>query len=389
MIRLLDGSTPLRSVLPAGQSVAAWHAALVAEIAAGLSPAHAVLLARPEQTGATLSWWAEGTNATRYGDLPEAARRQLDAALGAILSDIRRLAESGTAPVVRAAWPALRELPDMGHLWAVDGRPVLAGWGHLDAASPVGAANRLHRLDDGVAWRAPPAWPWQPYAAALLLLAVLAGAAGLLLPLAATWFTAAPASCAVPPEQLEAMRRQAAEDSRGAELRTLLASLTDEIGRRQLQCPVPVAPPPPAAAPRPPQPPAPPPRADLPQERWDRRDLSMLEGCWTLNSSMTVTNEGTGRVSPIASWQQCFDGQGSGRQTLVLQDGRRCEGPLSAAFAPDDQLRVTEPQACRGTVNISPSLRTCRRSSDTEAVCEGHNVSGPRAGILYTGRFRR
>ncbi len=391
MIRLLDGSAGLRAILPAERDAVGWHAAVSAEIAAGLSPAHAALLARPQPEGKALAWFAEGSAAVRYADLPEPDRRALDAALGSILSDIRRLAERGTAPAVRAAWPGLREIPDMGHVFAVDGRPVLAGWGHLAAQDPVGASTRLARLDDGVAWRADPARPWLPYAATLALLAVLGLAAGLLLPRVAGWLAPVPAACSVVPGQLEAMRRQAAEDSRGAELRTLLATLTDAVGRRQLQCPVPMAAAPaPAPAPAPAVPaPPPPPRADLPQEKWDERDLSMLEGCWTLASSMMVSNDNTGQSSPIASWRQCFDGHGAGRQTMVLRDGRRCEGPLGAVFTPESLLRVSEPSACRGTVAITPTVRTCRRTSDTEAVCEGRDMSGARGGVLYTGRFRR
>ena len=126
MIRLLD-AVPLRSVLPNGRDPAAWHTALTSEIAQHLSPAHAAVLAKPEQTESGWAWTTNGAARTRYADLPGQSRRALDAALGAILSDIRRLAESGVAPVVRQAWPVLREIPDMGHVFAVDGRPVLAG----------------------------------------------------------------------------------------------------------------------------------------------------------------------------------------------------------------------------------------------------------------------
>lgn len=385
MIRLPDTGPALRSVLPADRDIVSWHAALAAEIAARLSPAHAALLARPDARAGTLSWTADGGAAVRYGDLPEAARRQLDAALGAVLSDIRRLADSGTAPVLRAAWPALREIPDMGHVFAVDGRPVLAGWGHLHAADPVGASARLARLDDGVPFRARPRAPWGLYAATALVLLLLGAGAGLLLPGLAARLLPAPAACTTVPGQLEAMRRQATEDSRGAELRTLLATLTEEIGRKQLQCPVPTAP-----APRPPaQPPAQPPRADLPQDRWERRDLSLLEGCWTLTSSMTVTNESRNESSPVTTWRMCFDGQGSGRQTIALENGKQCAGPLAAAFAENDALRVTEPENCRGSFNLNQSVRLCRRVSDSEAICEGRAVAGARAGVLFTGRFRR
>lgn len=104
MIRLSETATgTLRCLLPPGRDAASWHAALVGEIAHHLSPAHAVLLARPEPVAGGLAWFAEGVTRTRYAELPADGRRALDTALGTVLSDIRRLAESGAASAVREA----------------------------------------------------------------------------------------------------------------------------------------------------------------------------------------------------------------------------------------------------------------------------------------------
>ncbi len=392
MIRLIEAASgTLRPLLPPGRDAPLWHAALTAEIARHLSPAHAALLARPEPTAGGMAWLADGAARSRYADLPAAGRRALDVAAGAILSDIRRLAESGKAPVVREAWPALMEIPDMGHLFAVDGRPVLAAWGHAGAgASGCGAAlpaGRLARLDDGVPWRAAPRPPWRRYAAAMGVLAGLALASGLLLPMASHWFVDQPAACAIVPGQLDAFRGQTELDSRGQELRTLLATLTEEVGRAQLLCPVAVTPQAPAPAPRPS--PASPPRTDLPQDRWDRHDLAMLEGCWNLYTTITVFREdGTGG-SKVRSWRQCFDGRGAGRQTIALEDGRQCDGALAASFDQDAALRVTEPTACHGSLHLARSERLCRRLGDAEAECSGHTIEGGLSGHQYGGRFRR
>ena len=384
MIRLAEAAAgTLRSALPPGRDAAAWHAALSAEVAQHLSPAHAALLARPEPAGGGMAWVADGASATRYADLSAADRRALDAAAGAILSDVRRLAESGVAPAVREAWPALRRVPDAGHLHAVDGRPVLSAWGHHDPGEAGGVGwGRLARLDDGAPWRASPPRPWRRYAAMLGVLGALALLAGLLLPLAAPVLVPRPAACAIVPGQLDAMHQQAAVEARGQELQTLLATLTEETGRRQLLCPVPGAPP---AAP----PPAAAPRADLPQDRWTRRDLSMLEGCWSLRTGMAVSDESGTHSSDIHTWTQCFDGHGAGQQTVVVEDGRRCEGPLSAAFGEGGVLRVTEPASCAGTLHLNRSERLCRRLGDAEAECDGRMVEGNLPGHIYHGRFRR
>ncbi len=397
MIRLLE--TQGGSVMPSSRDAVRWHRALTDEIGRHLSPEHARLLARPEPVAGGLAWVADGTARTRYADLPADGRRALDVALGAILSDIRRLAESGASPAVREAWPALREVPDMGHVFAVDGGPVLAGWGH---GGDGAASGRLARFDDGVRWRAAPRAPWRTYGAVLGTVVLLALAAGLLLPSLAARFVGAPPACAAVPGQLQAMRDQAAQESRGAELQTLLASLTDEAGRRQLQCPIPVAPAAPTPAPVPaprPAPPPPhadmpphadlPPRADLPQTRWDRRDLSMLAGCWRLDTGLSVSDRNHDHSSRVRLWQMCFDEHGSGQQTESVEDGRQCAGPLSASFAPDGRLLVTEPEPCQGTLHMVPSTRLCRRTSDREAQCDGVNRGSPEGQRDYEGIFRR
>lgn len=387
MTRLMEARDgTLRPLLPPGRDPPAWHDALANEIAQHLSPAHAAILSRPERVAGGMAWDAPGQR-TRYADLPADSRRALDAALGAILSDIRRLAESGAAPAVRDAWPALREVPDPGCVFAVDGRPVLAAWGHAGSGAP----GRLARHDDGVPWRPAPRPRWGLYGATLGVLALLALVSGFALPAASRWLAPKPNACAIVPGQLDALAGQMREENRGEELRTLLATLTEEVGRRQLQCPIAVIPQPAPAPPAPPpaQPPPAPPRADLPQERWDRRDLSMLEGCWTLGTTLYVFNDDRTRRAGVSSWRMCFDGAGRGAQTITLEDGRRCTGPLGASFN-GDALLVTEPTECAGPgLNLSRSERLCRRLGDTEADCAGRLVAGPRSGQAYSGRFRR
>jgi hypothetical protein len=237
-------ATALRPLLPLDHDLVARHAALVAELAAHLTPRHAAILARPVARPTAWQWCARGTAMRRFADLSAEDRRALMAAGGAILSDVRRLAESGIAPAVAAAWPALREIPDPNCIFAVDGRPVLTAWGH---APTDGAASLFAVYDDGVTWRAPPRVPWNAYAAALACVAVLALAAGLLLPDTMSWAVPAPMACRVAPDQLDALVRQSQVRSLGEDLTRLLASVDDDIGRMQLLCPLPAAIPRPAS----------------------------------------------------------------------------------------------------------------------------------------------
>lgn len=390
MTRLIETRDGTLRPLLAGRDMVAWHTALVQEIAAQLSPTHAAVLAQPVRTASDTAsgttsgtaWETAGARATRYSDLPTEQRRALERALGAILSDIRRLAESGTAPTVREAWPALAEVPDMGHVYAVDGRPVLTAWGH------EGVAGRLLAFDDGVAWRPVPRRRLGLYGVVFASLAALGLGAGLLWPVATQFLVPVPSACRVAPGQLAAMGAQLREEGRGEELRTLLASLTDEIGRRQLQCPIRTVPAPPAPQP-PAPPPAPPPRAALPQDQWDQHDLTMLNGCWRLITSLHITDERTGRVTGVRSQRMCFNADGHGTQTTLLEDGRSCTGPLRATFN-GAILRVADPEPCTGPgLRVSRSDRVCRRTSDDEAECHGRNLEGALEGGTFDGRFRR
>ena len=104
----------------------------------------------------------------------------------------------------------------------------------------------------------------------------------------------------------------------------------------------------------------------------------MLEGCWTLATTLSVGNERDG-YSKVRTWRQCFDGRGRGRQTAVLEDGRWCEGPLAAGFDQAGVLRVTEPEACTGPALrvgrsqrlVTPAIRAALDTRDQSCVFPG------------------
>jgi hypothetical protein len=256
----------LRPLLP-DRSPTEWHAALVAEITAGLGPAHAAVLATPVAEGEELAWYAQGSRSRGFTALPVVDRRALTEALAAILSDIRRLGESGAAPTVTAAWPSLREVPDLDAVFAVDGRPVLTAWAQMNAKAER-PAGLLARFDDGLPWQPPPRFPVRVWALAGGVLAALALAAGVLLPLfGAALFPPVP-QCTVDPASLAIYQEANREAERQNALEAELARLEEERGRRRLACPLPVAPPPPPPPPQPERraeaPPPPPPRREEP-----------------------------------------------------------------------------------------------------------------------------
>jgi hypothetical protein len=240
--------------------------ALLQAEAGRLSPAHAALFAQPVAQEGGIAWSAPGARMARYADIDAASRAALTAEAGRILSDLRREAErqaaGGGGPLV-GLWPALAEIPSFDLVFAVDGRPVLAGWGHVGAAAP-GPLGLLARFDDGRHWQKPPRRPWGVWIATLAALALLALLAGLLGPLLAWRFLTPPqAQCVAAPGDLEALARLVEAERGERDLRTELARLEEELGRRRLACPLPRAPEPPPPRPPEPPPPAPePPRED-------------------------------------------------------------------------------------------------------------------------------
>lgn len=361
--------------LPPQTNFAALHAAIREEIERGLRPEHAAIFARPVFQGGKIGWQAPGETARNLLELRTEDRRALLAATGSILSDIRRLGESGRAPTLARHWPQLRSVPGPDSVFAVDGRPVLAPWGH---AQMPGATDVLAGCDDRVPFEAPVRTDWRPYGAALAAVVLLALLAGFALPAIARWAIPAPAQCRAEPGQLDLMRREAAAQARGEELKRLLANLSDEIGRKQLLCPIQTA-----------QAPQPPPHADLPQQQWDAHDLSMLDGCWHNTTQLSLRDIGTGQVHSVREWKLCFDHVGNGRQTIQKDNGQNCEGLLGASFQ-GQQLVLNDKDRCQGEkFNLVRGKMECTRVNENEATCTRTDVEGPGAGLHATGKFIR
>lgn len=235
--------------------------------AARLSPAHASLFAAPALDASGIVWAAPGARMARYADLDAASRAALTAEAGRLLSDLRREAERQAVEGgggLALLWPAIAEIPSFDLVFAVDGRPVIAGWGHVGAAAP-GPLGLLARFDDGVPWQRPPRRPLGVWIASLAALALVALLAGLLAPLLA-WRVLDPpqAQCVAAPRGVAALDRLVEAERSERDLRTELARLEEELGRRRLACPLPRAPEPPPPPPRQPDPPPEPPRPEEP-----------------------------------------------------------------------------------------------------------------------------
>lgn len=365
-----------RSRLPPGRDIAGWHLVLTQTVASALSPAHAQLFAQPVPSPIGMGWETEGNSVVAFGDLAPEDKLRLASVIGSILSDIRRLVESGHAPALVPLWPIIRDVPDPAHVFLVSGRPVLAAWGHHGDNGGFCAG-----IDDGLAGAAAApvaaslAYRWPSYALALGLFALVSLLAGALVP----WLSrmiGPPSACQAGAAQLAAVSDLQQFQLQGQNLQTVLAQLVEETAQRRLQCHRPQVQGPSSPLP------------GLSQAQWDHQDISVIKGCWHRFTNMSVVQLKTNKVLSVKDWHMCFDEKGSGTQTIELTDGDSCTGPLAAHFD-GKSLVINEPAACVGSMDMVHSKTTCKRDSADEASCISMDDVGPHVGQSVESRFRR
>lgn len=139
--------------------------------------------------------------------------------------------------------------------------------------------------------------------------------------------------------------------------------------------PAPAPPPPPQLAQAPPPPSAPPP---LPIDRWTKKDLGVLQGCWSLGrEAPTVVGGGSGREDCTTKVGRiCFDANGHGEREQTISCPRagtmRCRAPVTGQFAADGTFGTRQGDVqCQGGARTMWLGRTlsCRRVDDSQAAC--------------------
>lgn len=229
----------------------------------------------------------------------------------------------------------------------------------------------------------------------LLILALLIGswflrACAPIAPLTSvsTLETPAPPAPEPPPDPTPILKASLDEaEADGKKLRAEVVALEAEIKSKLAQCkpiepPKPVAPPP--KPPEPPKPPPvaaapPPPPPPLPADRWAQKDLGMLQGCWRLgrDTEGNIGVAGGTQRCAVKAGRICFGNNGGGeRRTTANCPGTgtiTCTAPITARFGNDNSLGTTQPAVpCnppQTSWNGPPNSLTCRRVSDTLAIC--------------------
>ena len=139
--------------------------------------------------------------------------------------------------------------------------------------------------------------------------------------------------------------------------------------------------------------PAPEPEPEgLDARRWREKDLSLLEGCWSLASDYRLKNRVTGVITRVESWKMCFDDEGHGEQRLVRTDGKECTADASASFGEDGQLQIDDRTdiQCTGGVRIYRRVMKCTLEPNGEAACVTRQpATGSRSNVRIMRRESR
>jgi hypothetical protein len=220
---------------------------------------------------------------------------------------------------------------------------------------------------------------------------VLLRACGLLMPaLGWNFCPAAPPSLSAETERGEMLNRLAQQLELDLAQKTLACASLPPPAPPPLELPTqpgPTRPQQTAALKPPPEPPKPPPPSEppkrpppLPADRWEKKDLSLLKGCWQLGHETQTNMARGGRRVELCTVQAgtiCFgeDGRGQREQNASCQStgAYSCRAPITAAFGDGGTLRTTQPQVTCSpssiTWNSTPNYLSCRRVSDTLALC--------------------
>lgn len=383
---------------------------LAHEVSSIVGPEHAVIFARPEYTNDVVRWSAEGQDFTPWNKLNSTQQESLLQATQSILSDIQQQMQDHPKSLMAQHFDQYRQIPDLDHLYAVDGKPVLTGWGY---AGEKGSYDPLASMLVSVQPKRSNKWLNFPWITALVALFL-----GVLTSLLWNIYHHSDKVCyATYPlvkDVEDALKAQDQNKDLTNKRNDLLKAL--ELLRQQCKIPpvqplnpveVPDLPPlpeepkspevPPVSEPEKlpneetpkkqdiPQPkptPQPDKQGDLSKDSWNKKDKSMLDGCWKLTTHLELYEQRFFGSShqPVTNWSLCFNSNGVGKQVLTRRDGGTCSGPLNVQFQ-GSQLILNQPTDCQGAFHLIPGKNVCNRVNDKEAQCtyidaEGHQSTG-------------
>lgn len=399
-------------ITPITPEVTNLYTQLTTEISQFVSPQHALLFAEPKTIKNIINWHAEGKEFTPWKELSEAKQKEALQVMQSTLVDITSAARLHPRSILSRSLPACGYFPSLEDVYIVDGRPVLTKWGYRGIN---GFYNPLANHKTKITQQARRLlWSNFPWITALVALFF-----GVLTSLFWNIYHHSDKACyATYPlvkDVEEALKTQDQNEGLINKRNALLNAL--EVLRQQCKIP-PIQPLKPQDAPElgvlpdapkvpevptvPPieklpnietpkqqevQKPQPQKKVDFPKDAWDKKDKSMLKGCWHLTTPLKLVVRGAGIWTPVESWKVCFNQSGNGNQTIVKADKTSCNGPVSAYFQ-GEQLVIKQPGNCNGSFFLVQGTQVCTRVSDTEARCLYNDDDRP-SGNKVPGIFKR
>ncbi|OUI79483.1 hypothetical protein HK18_02710 [Commensalibacter intestini] len=403
-------------IIPITPEVTNLYTRLTTEISRLVSPQHALLFAEPKTVKNTIDWYAEGKEFTPWKDLSEVKQKEALQVIQSTLVDITSAARLHPRSLLSRSLPACGCFPSLEDVYIVDGRPVLTKWGYREVNgfyNPL--ANHTTKITQQARRLLWSHFPWITALVALFL--------GVVTSLLWNIYHHSNKSCYATYPLLKDVEEALKTQDQNKDLTNKQGALLNalEVLKQQCKIPsiqplkpqdapelgvlpdatkvpdVPTVPPieklPNIEAPKQqeiPQPkptPQPQKKVDFPKDAWDKKDKSMLNGCWHLTTPLKLVTRGAGIWTPVESWKVCFNQSGNGNQTIVKSDNTSCHGPVSAYFQ-GEQLIIKQPGNCNGSFFLVQGTQVCTRVSDTEARCLYNDDDRP-SGNRVPGIFKR
>jgi len=183
------------------------------------------------------------------------------------------------------------------------------------------------------------------------------------------------------------------------DLRRRIGFLERELGGQQCVAALPEPPDPEPAELPSPQPVTPlAPEITLPSqtngldgEAFNARDISLLEGCWDLDSAYRSRNIQSGAITNYDRWRMCFDSGGNGNQVLQGTDGTTCQGRVTGVFTEDGRLEIEDkaPVPCSNGAYIFRRAIACNLDEGGQAQCRSRQPEGPNPLAEFPVDFQR
>ncbi|MDI2090173.1 hypothetical protein [Commensalibacter oyaizuii] len=386
-----------------------FHDKVIHEIATLIGPKHASIFASPRYQEAKVFWCVDGQQIYPWKNLSTAQQKETLTFIHSVLNDIALIINQYPKTLLFQYINRYYLFPSLNNIYVVDGVPVITSWGYAGATDYCDPLLLVH--NNRKLWRILTYFPW--------LTSLLSLSFGLCAAVIWHGLHHNNKTCYKDYPCNKDVKAALDTEKQSDDLKRHRDQLLNQFAGLKKQCQIPVVPPiapqvlpdntsvpdlpqmPELSVPLPQtipkfSPPSkqadikPPPvekpkkKVDLPKSEWDKKNISMLAGCWHLTTRMDLVEMPSRRNTPVTNWSVCFDKGGLGTQTITKSDGKTCNGQVKAYFK-GNQMVIEQPQNCKGGFFLLQGTQACTRINDYEARCvytDNRHMLKERTGIF-------